>query len=125
MEIMDAGIMDGFTSMIRLAGYIILSALLADIIRRLPLPNDILQCVCIGAVEITNGIQQAGMLSCPVSVRAVLAAGIVSFGGLSGLSQTWSVMKSAGLHIKKYVCFKLLCSLCGMALAALILNFLP
>jgi len=122
MEIMDASIMDGFTTMIKLAGYIMLSALLADIIRQVSLSNDILHCICIGFVEITNGIHQISLLSTDMTVRAVLAVGIVNFGGLCGLSQTWSIMRSTGIHIKNYICFKLLCSLCGMILAVLILQ---
>ncbi|MCD7920948.1 MAG: hypothetical protein LUG27_00600 [Clostridiales bacterium] len=120
MEIMDAGIMDGFSTMIKLAGYIMLSALLADMIRQLPLSDDILHCICIGAIEITNGIQQIRLLPADTAVRAVLAVGIVNFGGLSGLSQTRSMMRSTGICMKNYICFKLLCSLCGMAFLFLI-----
>lgn len=118
IKIIDAGIMDGFTTMIKLAGYIILSALLADMLKGLPFQNEILKCVCIGAMEITNGVHQISMLTKEMLIKAMLAIGIVSFGGFSGLCQTYSMMKATGISIKNYLYFKLMCSLCGILLIA-------
>lgn len=116
IKIIDAGIMDGFTTMIKLAGYIILCALLADMIKVLPLQNEILKCICIGAMEITNGIHQISFLPKEALVKTILAVGLVNFGGISGLCQTYSMLKTAGIHIKSYLPFKLACSLLGILL---------
>lgn len=114
MKTIDAGILDGFTTMIKLAGYIILSALLADIIQSVPFQNEILKCVCIGSIEVTTGIHYIKSMDCSMLISALLSIGLVNFGGFSGLCQTNAMMKSAGIRMKNYICFKLLCSLTGM-----------
>lgn len=114
METLDAGIMDAFATMIKLAGYIILSALLAEIIRNLPLTNDMLRTICIGAVEITNGLQQIENTGGSPVLYAFPAVGIVNFGGFCGLCQTSSMLRSTGVRFRNYTLFKLMCSLCGM-----------
>lgn len=115
-KIIDAGIMDGFTTMIKLAGYIILFAMLADFIRELPLHSQILRAVCIGSMEITNGIRAAASLNIPPRLICVLDVGFVCFGGISGLFQTSSMLKSTGFRLRNYAFFKLACSLLGMGL---------
>ena len=121
MEILDAGIMNGFKTMIRLAGYILLSSLLADAVRNLPLSNDILRTVCIGAMEITNGLQQIEKTGFEPAMKGILAVGIVNFGGISGLCQTYSMLNSTGVRIRNYVLFKLMCSLCGTLIIFILL----
>lgn len=122
MKIIDAGIMDGFTTMIKLAGYILLSALLADILKNIPWSNELIPCICIGAVEITNGLHHIPPLRSGLLLQAVLAVGMINFGGLSGLLQTNAMMKSTGIHMGQYAWFKLLCSMTGMLL---LLFFFP
>jgi hypothetical protein len=118
-KIIDAGIMDGFTTMVKLAGYIMLFAMLADIVRMLPLKNEILQCVCIGFMEITNGIYAVSSIKAPPLFSYILTIGIVNFGGLSGLFQTASMMKSTGLRTGFYAGFKTKCSMLGMVLISI------
>ncbi|MCC8150765.1 MAG: hypothetical protein LIO96_04755 [Lachnospiraceae bacterium] len=108
--------------MIKLAGYIILSALLADIILQIPLKNQLIKSLCIGIIEITNGLSRIGMLTAGTIKKSMLAIGIVNLGGISGLCQTWSVMKDTGFHISRYLLFKLLCSLFGILLIRCALN---
>lgn len=114
MKIIDAGIMDGFTTMIKLAGYILLSALLADILKRIPWNSELIPCICIGAMEITNGLHHVSSLRADLPLRAALAVGMVNFGGISGFLQTNAMMKSTGIHMGHYVWFKLLCSMTGI-----------
>ncbi|MCD8365433.1 MAG: hypothetical protein LUC83_06405 [Clostridiales bacterium] len=114
IKILDAGILDGFTTMIKLAGYIVLSALLADIILHIPFENAVIQSLCIGLTEVTNGIQRISELPPGNSHNCLLAIGIVNLGEISGLSQTYSVMKGTGFRIRRYLRFKLMCSLIGM-----------
>ncbi len=123
MKIIDAGIMDGFTTMIKLAGYILLSALLADLLKRIPWDSSLFPCICIGATEITNGLRQIPLLPANLPLRAALAVGMVGFGGISGLLQTNAMMKATGFRLGRYVCFKLFCSLTGILLLLALLPF--
>ncbi|MCD8150189.1 MAG: hypothetical protein LUE92_11680 [Clostridiales bacterium] len=122
IKILDAGISDSFTTMIKLAGYIILSALLADIILQIPLKNQLIKSLSIGIIEITNGLSRVEMLTAGTVKKSMLAIGIVNLGGISGLCQTWSVMKGTGFRIRRYLLFKLLCSLIGILLIRLALE---
>ena len=123
-KIIDAGIMDGFTTMIKLAGYIILFAMLADIVMDLPIQNPQFKCICIGFMEITNGIHAVAQLPGTPLQKYILNAGLVNLGGLCGLFQTASIMKSTGFRIKKYILFKLQCSILGIGfITALYLFF--
>lgn len=124
MKIIDAGIMNGFTTMIKLAGYILLASLLADIPKRIFPDSGPLPCVLTGAMEITNGLHQVASLHAGLSLRAALAVGIVNFGGISGLMQTKAMMKSTGIRMRHYICFKLLCSLTGILLVYFVLFLL-
>ncbi len=126
IKILDAGIMNGFSTMIRLAGYIILSALLADVILHIPFQSTIVKILCIGAIEVTNGIRQTERSSCSVIIQTLLSAGIVNFGGISGLLQTYSMMKGTGFSLHRYLLFKVLCSISGIILTyAIIMLRMP
>lgn len=113
-KIIDDGIMDGFTTMIKLAGYIMLFAMLADIVHTIPIENPIFQCICIGFMEITNGIHAVSLTDVAPLQKYLLDIAIVNFGGLSGLFQTASMMKSTGMRTAVYARFKLQCSLLGV-----------
>lgn len=118
-KIIDDGIMDGFTTMIKLAGYIMLFAMLADIVQMIPIGNPVLKCICIGFMEITNGIHAVSLSDAAPLPKYLLDIGIVNFGGLSGLFQTASMMKSTGMRTTAYARFKLQCSFLGMGLISL------
>ncbi|MCD8045919.1 MAG: hypothetical protein LUE90_04645 [Clostridiales bacterium] len=122
MKILDAGIMDGFSTMVKLAGYIILSALMADMIRSLPFQNNLLQCISVGLIEITNGINYVSQLSAGLIPKALLTVGIVNLGGISGLMQTHSMMRETGFRLQHYLAFRILCSLTGLLLMGIILR---
>ena len=118
MKILDAGIMDGFTTMLKLAGYILLSALLADLLKLIPFTNDLISCLCTGIMEITNGIHQILLLKSSTCMKLMLAAGMINFGGISGIMQTWAMLKSTKAKISHYILFKILCSIAGILMTA-------
>lgn len=64
----------------------------------------------LGAVEITTGIQA---ITQSVSGQAgpLLIIGSAAFGGFSGIFQTKSVLKNAGLSIRHYILWKALHSI--------------
>lgn len=70
----------------------------------------VFRCILLGAVEITTGIQAiSGSLSGFLGAVLITASG--AFGGICGIFQTKSVLKSAGLSIRHYILWKLLHSL--------------
>lgn len=118
-KIIDAGIMNGFETLTRLGGYIMLFSMFASMLGLLPLP-DTVKVFLTGVTEITNGIHQLSTLSLPEELRYVLAMSFTAFGGLSGIAQTSSMVKGTSLSMKRYLLFKLILTAVSTLLAGLI-----
>lgn len=110
LKIIDDGIMNGFSTMIKLAGYIMFFAIAADFLKQLPWNNDFFPCFFTGILEITNGIRLTAHSALSDSAKYLIDIFIVSFGGISGLFQTASMMRQVPFRILKYVSFKLTCA---------------
>ena len=97
-----------FETMIKIGGYIMLFSILALYLTVFPFAMpSLLRPALLGAVEITTGIQTIAH-SVPGMSGAMLIIGSAAFGGLSGIFQTKSVLKNAGLSIRHYMLWKLI-----------------
>lgn len=115
-KIIDAGIMNGFETLTRLGGYIMLFSMIASMIRNLPLSQNI-KLLLTGMTEITNGISllpTSGKSKCE---QYILAMAFTAFGGLSGIAQTSSMTKDTGLSLKNYSILKIFLTVCTSVLA--------
>lgn len=115
-KIIDAGIMNGFETLTRLGGYIMLFSMLSSILPKLPLPEVFGICLT-GITEITNGIALLGNSGHSSGLRYILAMAFTAFGGLSGIAQTSAMVKDTGLSIKSYCIQKLLLGAVSTVLA--------
>lgn len=115
-KIIDTGIMNGFETLTRLGGYIMLFSILAHMIQKLPLPM-LLRLFLTGVTEITNGIWLLSGTPLDRAMRYVLAMSFTAFGGLSGIAQTSSMIKDTGLSLKKYSITKLILTAVSTLLA--------
>lgn len=115
-KIIDAGIMNGFETLTRLGGYIMLFSMLSSILPKLSLPEVFGICLT-GITEITNGIALLGNSGLSSGLRYILAMAFTAFGGLSGLAQTSAMVKDTGLSIKSYCIQKLLLGAVSTVLA--------
>ena len=111
--------MDSCEVMVKIGGYIMLFSILVFYITELPLHNPAGKAALLGFVEITTGIRAISS-SIPSMAGGMWSAAATAFGGLSGIFQTKSVIKNAGLSIRQYILWKLLHS----ALAAVIFRLL-
>ncbi len=123
MQIIDAGIISGFESLIKICGYIVLFSLLCSFASKLIPCEDAFGIFLLGNLEITNGIQllQKGA-SLPVNTKLLLAMQLLSFGGFSGLAQSASLLHTAKLPTGYYLLGKLLLSVVTVLVCALCLN---
>ena len=115
-KIIDAGIMNGFETLTRLGGYIMLFSMISSMLRLIPFPEIINLMLC-GFIEITNGIKAVSQSSLSPAHRYTLAMAFTAFGGLSGLAQTGSMIKGTSLSIKTYGMFKLIMTVITAVLA--------
>ena len=107
----DAHMMSCFETMMKIGGYIMLFSILALYLTICPLRMPVLaRPALLGAIEITTGIQAIAQ-SVPGQTGVLLIIGSAAFGGFSGIFQTKSVLKNAGLSIRHYILWKLLHSM--------------
>lgn len=116
-DIMDSSIMNGFEVVTKIGGYIILFSILAQIINEIGPDAGFIKASLMGLLEITTGINQICRIPMAISIKIVLVTVLTSFGGLSGLAQTKSVLGSSGLSIKTYLIVKLLSALVALGLS--------
>lgn len=107
-KIVDESIMNGFETITKLGGYIILFGILSSLITVLPLNNKIISIIT-AITEITNGISlvsSADYFSFELKYIIIVAA--ASFGGLSSIAQTAGMIKSSSLSVKSYIFSKII-----------------
>lgn len=119
-KIMDAAIMNGFETLTKLGGYIMLFSMIAALTGHLPIQNPLLRSTLVGIIEITNGIQYTTQTALPLKEKYLLCVAFTAFGGLSGLAQTSSMVAESGLPMKRYLMVKLLLCLLSVTLAELL-----
>lgn len=124
LKIIDDGIMNGFSTMIKLAGYIMLFSIAADFVGHLPLPGTALSGCVIGLLEITNGIYTVSGTEWPAEIKYLSAMAMVSFGGISGICQTASMLAKLQSSIRTYVIFKLLNAMLATLFTAALVCYL-
>lgn len=109
---LDGCIIDGFATITKIGGYVILFSMLSAFFMRLPLPEAVSALLC-GALEITGGIHKICAGSLPAVQKTALTIGLTAFGGISGILQTKSVTLGSGLSIRYYVIVKLAQGICA------------
>lgn len=120
-DILDMSILNGFEVITKIGGYIILFSILAQIINQIGTGFGLYKAIAMGILEITTGIDQICKLSLDSNIKIVLASVLTSFGGLSGLAQTKSVLGKSRLSIKSYITVKLFSAFVAMLLSLLYL----
>lgn len=106
-RIIDAGIMNGFETLLKLGAYIMLFSLLSQMCAHAAGSHDRLHMLVSGVAEVTNGIHVIAKSPYPLSVRYPLIIGITAFGGLSGFAQTASMIKNTDISMRFYLGFRL------------------
>lgn len=108
MQIVDAGIMNGFETLIKICGYVMLFSIISQMILMLPLGNEMAKLLLTGCTEVTNGIALLAESSLTTHSRSLLAILFLSWNGLSGFFQTASILRQAKLPVMYYLKIKLL-----------------
>lgn len=101
----DDSLMDSCEVMVKIGGYIMLFSILAQYIANLPIHAPLQKAVMLGFVEITTGMKFISE-TFSGSLGGFWIAAAAAFGGLSGIFQTKSVIKNAGLSIRHYIAWK-------------------
>lgn len=108
MQIIDAGIMSGFETLIRICGYVMIFSIIAEMIHLLPVGNELIKLTLTGCLEVTNGIGLLAESGLFLQQKYLLAILFLCWNGLSGFCQTASILRQAELPVKNYLKMKLL-----------------
>ena len=118
---LDVSIMNGFETITRLGGYILLFSILTGCIRYYrPFPA-LIQYILLGITEITTGLSLFASADIPWTLRCVLSVTATGFGGLCILAQTRSVLHK-DLSLSPYLSAKCISGLLSGILMLCYLN---
>lgn len=122
VSIEDA-IMSTCETMVIIGGYMMLFSILVMWIQQLAFLPLAVKAILIGVAEMTTGVNQlCTVWSKQKALLPVIA--VVSFGGLSGIFQTRSVIKKAGLSIRHYTFWKIIHTGCSLTVLILLSQIL-
>lgn len=122
-EIIDVSIMNGFETITRLGGYILIFSILAACISYYWPFSPILKLILLGVCEVTTGLCTLASSGFLYSTRFIISMTITAFGGLCIAAQTKSVLKK-DLSILSYLTAKLLNAAVTALLALIITKIL-
>lgn len=105
-SVIDSSIMNGFATVTKLGGYIILFSIISMIILTIPLQGSYLKYALISLTEITCGTQTVCQSNLPEKLKFLFVLAGSSFGGFSSAAQTNSMITGTGLKIGNYLLSK-------------------
>lgn len=111
MQTIDESIINGFISLIKICGYIIFFSIIAHIFTNLWANPPFILDFILKNLEISNGISLLSQDTYSSNIKYVLVIQLLSFGGLSGIAQTASLLESSELSTYKYIIGKVILSL--------------
>lgn len=123
-SLLDKSIMNGFETITKVGGYIILFSILGEILFEITAGIGPVRYLIIGFMEVTIGINKIALSNINENTKIVLATIITAFGGLSGLAQTKSVISETRLSLKRYIFAKALNICISFVLIVLYLYFI-
>ena len=122
-NILDFSIMNGFETITRLGGYILLFSILAGCIRYYaPFPL-LYQYLLLGFTEITSGLPLISVSGLPYMTRILLSAAATASGGLCILAQTKGVLHH-DLSILPYFISKCICTFLTAGILYCLISYL-
>ncbi len=102
----EKAMMDGFLIMVKIGGYLMLFTMLSYFFRSW-IQNPFLSSLIPGLLEMTSGIAFTVQTGLSRPLTTALCFTFAAFGGLSGLAQTVSVLKSTPFSGRTYLFWKL------------------
>ena len=121
MQIVDAGIVKGFETLIKLCGYIVLFSVIARIPKTLSVDTASVS-ILSAFFEATCGINMICTTNIPYNSQILLSISLLSFGGISCILQTKSIFAGKDFRLCKYILIKVIMTVSSAFLIAALLG---
>ena len=105
--ILNSSITESADAIIRVALYMMLASIWMHILDQIFLAKTIGKTILLSAFELTTGLDMLAGLAAPAVTRYLMMLSLTSFGGISSILQTMSMIQSSGLKIVPYIAEKL------------------
>ena len=103
---LDGAILNGFQTITKIGGYVVLFSIVSQFLLQLPKQLHITSYFLLAATEMTTGIHQIGESNLNDEIKIILSLASAVSGGLSSLLQTQSVIAESGLSFRQYIIMK-------------------
>ena len=117
-QIFDTCIMNGFETITKVGGYIILFSIMFALVKQLPLMW------LLPTLEISCGVSYINSLDIPLTTIYPYVLALTSFGGFCAIAQTNSMIQESKLSILPYIIQKLITALVTSLLAMIYIQFI-
>lgn len=104
---LDTCIMNGFETITRIGGYIILFSICICLIGQIPVRIPLLKSVILPSLELTTGVTMLCQSSLSINAKTIWTLTLAAFGGWCAAAQTRSMIQDAGLPLVPYIIEKL------------------
>lgn len=111
-------IMDSFTVITQIGGFVILFSILSEFVLLLDSPFML---PLVAFSEMTTGIRAVCASDLTQTSKVLLSAASVSFTGLSGIAQTACVIQDSGLSLPAYIVSRILSAIITLGMFCLVL----
>ena len=120
MQILDYSIIDAFSTMVRVGGYVILFSILSALIGRLLAGTGSIKYLLISLLEVTNGLSLLKTAPLDTHMRWLVMMACTAFGGLSVMAQIKGMLVGTSLSIKPYLIGKCIYTIVVVILSELL-----
>ena len=124
MQIIDAEIINGFETLIKLCGYIVIFSIIVQIIKSITYNDALIVSIVTGFIEVTNGVISVSKQNINMELKYILSMAFASFGGLSCFAQAKSIMEDTDINPLNYLSMKIIFASVTVILSICVLFFI-
>ena len=120
IDAVDEAIFNGFETITKLGGYIILFSIFSSMLQQIRTPFLFLQWFLPAVTELTTGIYQITQTNLNFEMQYRMILTFTSFGGISTIAQTKGMLRGTPFQISTYIIGKIVNALCTFTLTLLL-----
>ncbi len=123
-DLIDHTIMNGFETITKVGGYIILFSVLIALLKDLPIVSPLWNLIFLPSLEITNGIMMLASSGAAFPIIFPFTMALISFGGICSIAQTQCMIQGTRLPLLPYIAEKLITAIVTSLLTIFYLHFI-